>query len=148
MVLVSASAYSLERLRIVMEPERDDPREAWGVLNPGAARGPDGELYLFPRLVAAGNYSRFGRARVLFDRGKPTGVERLGLALENGGPSPRRPLPRHEGPLPRRLYAPHHEPFTYPTLGNQPSPAARIAAQARRTSSSVVRSLPTASRIT
>ena len=82
MVPVSALAYSLERLGIVMEPEPDDPREAWGVLNPGAARGPDGELYLFPRLVAAGNYSRIGRARVLFDRGKPTGVERLGLALE------------------------------------------------------------------
>jgi predicted GH43/DUF377 family glycosyl hydrolase len=65
-----------------MEPEPDDPREAWGVLNPGAARGPDGELYLFPRLVAPGNYSRIGRARVLFDRGRPTGVERLGLALE------------------------------------------------------------------
>src|SRR6266545_4643056 len=82
MVPVSALAYSLERLGIVMEPEPDDPREAWGVLNPGAARGPDGELYLFPRLVAAGNYSRIGRARVLFDRGTPTGVERLGLALE------------------------------------------------------------------
>jgi predicted GH43/DUF377 family glycosyl hydrolase len=79
---MSASALSLERLGIVMEPEPDDPREAWGVLNPGAARGPDGELYLLPRLVAAGNYSRIGRARVLFKGGKPTGVERLGLALE------------------------------------------------------------------
>jgi len=33
------------------------------VLNPAAVRGPDGELYLFPRLVAAGNYSRVGIAR-------------------------------------------------------------------------------------
>jgi predicted GH43/DUF377 family glycosyl hydrolase len=82
MAPVSTLAYSLERLGILMGPEPDDPREAWGVLNPGAARGPDGELYLFPRLVAAGNYSRIGRARVLFDRDKPTGVERLGLALE------------------------------------------------------------------
>jgi predicted GH43/DUF377 family glycosyl hydrolase len=53
------------------------------VLNPAAARGPDGNLYLFPRLVAAGNYSRIGIARVLFNSdGDPTGVERLGIALE------------------------------------------------------------------
>jgi beta-1,4-mannooligosaccharide phosphorylase len=52
------------------------------VLNPAAARGRDGELYLFPRLVAEGNYSRIGRARVRFDDGRPDGVERLGVALE------------------------------------------------------------------
>src|SRR5205814_5087781 len=47
------------------------------------ARGPDGHLYLFPRLVARGNYSRIGIARVLFnDEGDPMGVERLGIALE------------------------------------------------------------------
>lgn len=65
-----------------MEPDPLDPREAWGVLNPACARGPDGELYLFPRLVAEGNYSRIGRARVVFDHGAPSDVERLGLALE------------------------------------------------------------------
>jgi len=65
-----------------MEPDPHDPREAWGVLNPASARGPDGELYLFPRLVAEGNYSRIGRARVVFDHGAPSGVERLGMALE------------------------------------------------------------------
>ena len=54
-----------------------------GVLNPAAARGLDGKLYLFPRLVAQGNYSRIGIARVLFnDEGDPSGVERLGIALE------------------------------------------------------------------
>jgi predicted GH43/DUF377 family glycosyl hydrolase len=74
--------YILERLGIVMEPDPGDPREAWGVLNPAAARGPDGELYLFPRLVAEGNYSRIGRARVLFEDGVPVGVERLEIALE------------------------------------------------------------------
>jgi beta-1,2-mannobiose phosphorylase / 1,2-beta-oligomannan phosphorylase len=74
--------YELERLGIVMEPDPDDPREAWGVLNPAAARGDDGELYLFPRLVAEGNFSRIGRARVVFDGGEPVGVERLGVALE------------------------------------------------------------------
>jgi len=57
--------------------------EAEGVLNPGAARGRDGQLYLFPRLVGRGNYSRIGIARVLFGpSGDPTGVERLGVALE------------------------------------------------------------------
>jgi len=74
--------YTLERLGVVMEPDPDDPLEAWGVLNPATARGPDCELYLFPRLVAEGNYSRIGRARVVFQDGTPAGVERLGVALE------------------------------------------------------------------
>jgi predicted GH43/DUF377 family glycosyl hydrolase len=66
-----------------MEPEPGNPREVEGVLNPAAVRGPDGELYLFPRLVAKGNYSRIGIARVLFNEaGDPAGVERLGIALE------------------------------------------------------------------
>ena len=82
--------YILERLGIVMEPDPGEPREAWGVLNPAAARGPDGELYLFPRLVAEGNYSRIGRARLLFEDGIPVGVERLGIALEPEEPWERR----------------------------------------------------------
>ncbi len=66
-----------------MEPDPDNPHEAEGVLNPASVRGPDGELYLFPRLVARGNYSRIGIARVLFDAARnPVGVERLGVALE------------------------------------------------------------------
>jgi predicted GH43/DUF377 family glycosyl hydrolase len=66
-----------------MEPEQGNPTEAGGVLNPAAIRGHDGQLYLFPRLVAKGNYSRIGIARVLFDKaGDPTGVERMGTALE------------------------------------------------------------------
>ncbi len=66
-----------------MEPEAGNPLEAEGVLNPASARGPDGQLYLFPRLVGKGNYSRIGMARVLFDAaGDPKGVERLGVALE------------------------------------------------------------------
>lgn len=72
----------LERLGTLMEPDPNDPREAWGVLNPAAARGRDGDLYLFPRLVAEGNFSRIGRARVLFEGDGPTGVERLGVVLE------------------------------------------------------------------
>lgn len=75
--------FELRRLGLVMEPEEGNLWEAEGVLNPGAARGPDGELYLFPRLVSAGNYSRIGIARVKFDEaGDPCGVQRLGIALE------------------------------------------------------------------
>jgi predicted GH43/DUF377 family glycosyl hydrolase len=75
--------FDLERLGEVMVPQAGSSYEVDGVLNPGAARGPDGQLYLFPRLVARGNYSRIGIVRVNFDRaGKPTGVERLGIALE------------------------------------------------------------------
>jgi beta-1,2-mannobiose phosphorylase / 1,2-beta-oligomannan phosphorylase len=77
------SGILLQRLGIVMEPEPGNPLELEGTLNPAAARGPDGHLYLFPRLVARGNYSRIGIARVLFnDAGDPVGVERLGIALE------------------------------------------------------------------
>jgi beta-1,2-mannobiose phosphorylase / 1,2-beta-oligomannan phosphorylase len=75
------SEFSLQRLGMLMEP--GNPQEVEGVLNPAAARGPDGELYLFPRLVAQGNYSRIGSARVRFNKaGDPAGVERLGIALE------------------------------------------------------------------
>jgi predicted GH43/DUF377 family glycosyl hydrolase len=77
------SDFELRRLGLVMEPEPGNPLEAEGVLNPAAARGPDGQLYLFPRLVARGNYSRIGMARVLFNEvGDPAGVKRLGIALE------------------------------------------------------------------
>lgn len=66
-----------------MEPEPGNPSEAEGVLNPAVARGRDGRLYLLPRLVARGNRSRIGIARVRFDAaGDPAGVERLGIALE------------------------------------------------------------------
>jgi predicted GH43/DUF377 family glycosyl hydrolase len=77
------NGFKLQRLGMIMEPEPGNPHEVGGVLNPGAVRGPDGELYLFPRLVAKGNYSRIGIARVRFnDAGDPAGVERLGIALE------------------------------------------------------------------
>jgi beta-1,2-mannobiose phosphorylase / 1,2-beta-oligomannan phosphorylase len=77
------SEFNLQRLGVLMEPEPGNPQEIEGVLNPASARGPDGELYLFPRLVAQGNYSRIGIARVRFNvAGDPAGVERLGIALE------------------------------------------------------------------
>ncbi len=79
--------FCMRRLGMVMAPNQDDPREVEGVLNPAAVRGPDGELYLFPRMVAKGNYSRIGIARVRFNgEGDPIGVERLGIALEPSEP--------------------------------------------------------------
>ena len=77
------SGFRLQRLGMIMESEPGNPLEAEGVLNPAAIRGPDGHLYLFPRLVAKGNFSRIGMARVKFNEaGDPAGVERLGIALE------------------------------------------------------------------
>ena len=77
------SGFKLRRLGLIMEPEPGNPHEVEGTLNPAAVRGPDGHLYLFPRLVAKGNYSRIGIARVKFNQtGDPCGVERLGIALE------------------------------------------------------------------
>ena len=77
------SGFQLQRLGLIMEPEPGNPHEVEGTLNPAAVRGPDGQLYLFPRLVAKGNYSRIGIARVKFNEaGDPCGVERLGMALE------------------------------------------------------------------
>lgn len=77
------SGFQLQRLGQIMEPQPGNPQDAEGVLNPAAARGPDGHLYLFPRLVGRGNYSRIGIARVIFNpAGDPCAVERLGIALE------------------------------------------------------------------
>lgn len=46
----------MHRLGVLMQPQAGDPQEVEGVLNPAAVRGSDGKLYLFPRLVAKGNY--------------------------------------------------------------------------------------------
>src|SRR5215510_1781320 len=83
---------TLQRLGVVMELEPGNPQEIEGVLNPAVARGRDGHLYLFPRLVGRGNYSRIGIARVTFTSvGDPSGVERLGIALEPEAEYERRP---------------------------------------------------------
>jgi hypothetical protein len=75
------SGFKLQRLGMLMEPELGNPQEIEGVLNPAATRGLDGELYLFPRLTARGNYSRIGIVRVRFNEaGDPAGVEQLGIA--------------------------------------------------------------------
>lgn len=74
--------YRLTRLGVIMAPQDGDPLEAEGVLNPGSGTAEDGTLYLFPRLVAEGNISRVGKARVLLEDGVPTGVQREGVVLE------------------------------------------------------------------
>ncbi len=74
--------YRLSRVGVVMTPDPDDPLEVEGVLNPGTGRDPDGELYLLPRLVAAGNVSRIGLAKIDIVDGVPVSVTRDGLALE------------------------------------------------------------------
>ena len=61
------AGFQMKRLGMLMEPEPGNPLEVEGVLNPAGVRGPDGQFYLFPRLVAKGNYSRIGIARVKFN---------------------------------------------------------------------------------
>jgi predicted GH43/DUF377 family glycosyl hydrolase len=75
--------FQLRRLGIVMRGDPARPEEARGVINPGAARDREGTLMLFPRAVDQHDRSCILRARVEVDgQGTPTGVERLGLALE------------------------------------------------------------------
>jgi predicted GH43/DUF377 family glycosyl hydrolase len=74
--------YALVRVGVLMTADPDDPREAEGVLNPASGWGPDGELYLLPRVVAKGNVSRVGLLRVRITDGVPAAVERLGMVLE------------------------------------------------------------------
>jgi predicted GH43/DUF377 family glycosyl hydrolase len=77
------AAFVAERLGIIARPLPDDGREAWGILNPGGCKGHDGTYYLFPRLVAEGNYSRIGIAKLVCDASdRPMGIDRLGIALE------------------------------------------------------------------
>ena len=119
MITMPLTTPQLCRMGVVMEPDPSNPHEVEGVLNPGVARGPDGQLYLLPRLVAAGNYSRIGLARVLFDRrGDPAGVERLGAVLE-----PRAPYELHphgggvEDPRVTYVAARRRYVMTYTALG-------------------------------
>jgi predicted GH43/DUF377 family glycosyl hydrolase len=74
-------AYTLRRVGVIMTPDLTNPDEIDGVLNPATGRDRDGDLYLLPRLVASGNVSRVGLARVLVTDGVPMGVERLGVVL-------------------------------------------------------------------
>lgn len=77
-----ANDFGAERFGVIMRPDPNDPRQAWGVLNPGGVRSADGVMHLFPRVVAEGNFSRIGHARVRYEADKPTGVDGLEIALE------------------------------------------------------------------
>ncbi len=80
---IESLPFAISRLGTIMQPLPYEPREAWGVLNPACARGRDGQLYLFPRIVGEGNYSRIALCRVRFGtQGNPVGVDRLAIALE------------------------------------------------------------------
>jgi predicted GH43/DUF377 family glycosyl hydrolase/nucleotide-binding universal stress UspA family protein/CBS domain-containing protein len=73
----------LRRTGIVMTPDPQRPEEALGILNPASARSRNGDLFLFPRVVAKGNHSRIAIAAVTFDAsGHPAAVERRGFVLE------------------------------------------------------------------
>src|ERR1041384_194858 len=81
--MTTANLFQMQRLGVIMRGDADNPHEALGVLNPATARAPDGKLYIFPRVVAAGNYSRVGIAEAIFDaEGEPTGGGGRGYALE------------------------------------------------------------------
>ncbi len=73
--------YTLTRVGVLMTPEPGNELEAEGVLNPASGFGPDGRLYLLPRLVAAGNVSRVGLAEVSLVDGVPSSVSRRGVVL-------------------------------------------------------------------
>lgn len=84
--------FKLHRICTLMTPEEGNEFEIEGVLNPAVTRGPDGNLYIFPRLVGKNNYSRIGIAKVKFDEvGDPCGVERLGVVLEPEADYEKRP---------------------------------------------------------
>ena len=65
-----------------MTPEEGNPLEVEGVLNPASGGGRMASSTCCPRLVAAGNVSRIGLARVVVEDGVPVGVERQGVVLE------------------------------------------------------------------
>ncbi|MHB8432310.1 MAG: glycoside hydrolase family 130 protein [Candidatus Tyrphobacter sp.] len=79
---VANADFAAIRLGVLMSQEPGEPHEAWGVLNPGGVRAPDGSMHLFPRLIAEGNFSRIGHVRIRYDEDTPVAVERLGIALE------------------------------------------------------------------
>ncbi|GAA3585659.1 glycosidase [Kribbella ginsengisoli] len=73
--------YTLTRAGVLMSPQAGNELEVEGVLNPATGHGPDRTLYLLPRLVASGNVSRVGLARVEVEDGVPVGVRREGVVL-------------------------------------------------------------------
>jgi predicted GH43/DUF377 family glycosyl hydrolase len=81
--LVSLEA-AVKRLGIVLQPSGDEA-EREGVLNPATARDRDGNLLLYPRMVAPGNRSSIGIAEAA-GRGDSLAFRRIGYALEPAMP--------------------------------------------------------------
>jgi predicted GH43/DUF377 family glycosyl hydrolase len=77
-------AATIDRLGVVLAPD-GSAEEVEGVLNPASARDRDGRLLLYPRVVAAGNTSRVGRAVATESDGRLT-FARDGFALEPSTP--------------------------------------------------------------
>ena len=91
--------YTLTRVGVLMTPEPGNELEAEGVLNPASGFGPDGRLYLLPRLVAAGNVSRVGLAEVDADRRRADrGVPARRRARTGRGLGTRHEQRRRRGP--------------------------------------------------
>jgi hypothetical protein len=91
----------MTRLTMLMEPEIGNPHEACGVLNPAAARGPDGQLYLFrgSRIALACSkdllrWTRMGLAAfAAYDRFDLANVDDKDASLFP------QPIPNHAGKL-------------------------------------------------
>jgi predicted GH43/DUF377 family glycosyl hydrolase len=99
----------VQRLGVVLEPD-GDPTEAGGILNPGAARAPGGELLLYPRCVAEGNISRIGIVRTQIED-RSFQVERVAFALQPEAPYELRPRPGYGCEDPRVTYVPELESY-------------------------------------
>jgi predicted GH43/DUF377 family glycosyl hydrolase len=80
------------RMGVVMEPD-GSANEVEGVLNPGVTRDREKKLLLFPRIVASGNVSRIGLARL----GLHSRAERVSIALEAQEPYELRDAPGGHG---------------------------------------------------
>ncbi|MEO9171076.1 MAG: glycosidase [Candidatus Baltobacteraceae bacterium] len=95
---------SMDRLGLVLSPD-GAPQEAEGVLNPACSRTRDGELLLYPRMVAQGNISRVGRVKT---RALDAGFETLrdGFALEPEAEYEIRPHPGFGCEDPRVTFVP------------------------------------------
>lgn len=93
----------VERLGLVLKPD-GETQEVDGVLNPAAARAPDGELLLYPRVVADGNISRIGRVLVRCDDDEDFYSYREGYALEPEAEYELRPHPGYGCEDPRTTF--------------------------------------------
>ncbi len=71
---------SVERLGVALEPNGHFSESA-GIINPATARDRQGQLLIYPRMVAQGNVSRIGLVRAI-QNGQNYLFERLGFALE------------------------------------------------------------------